>query len=202
MTTTQTIDLSGPEAVTHSRSHVVDPFLVGVLTVLLVMWAVGLWIAGPTIVSWVLGKRITSLYGWEVVCLVAVFTLYGLVVLWILIQNLSEAIPHRGRGPIRLEVSERGFALVWARGSPAEWRWARLRRTIVIEDFTRLGSGHGARLKVTWLLWAALNREAVDAILGGAESHGFQIKTRPSTDFSGGLGRRVIVSGRSRGTRD
>jgi len=172
----------------------VDPFLVGILSLLLIIWIVGIAAVGPRIVARASQLGAGSSYGWELLVVLALLLVYGLVVVWALVQNLSESIPHRGRGPIRLDLSPAGFSLIWANGWPVKREWTRLRRPVVIEDYTELGPEYGARVKVSWLLWAALTREATAAMLHAAELRGMVITSTPVTSYSGRVGRRIAIS--------
>jgi hypothetical protein len=163
-------DLTAVEAVDRVRSSSTKRLIVGFLLLFIVIGAVVFAFNVPKLTrDW--GTLVSSTRGLEAIGLFGAFVAYELVTVYALWLTLS----HGGRGPVRAEVREAGFSLVWADGCRREFAWGALRGRLRMDDLSVDENVAPAQIQLSAIGFGVLTRDACAAIEESARHYGMRV---------------------------
>jgi hypothetical protein len=184
-------DLSAVEEDGAAQARSIDRFLNFAQGGLTLIWVVSMALVIPRVI-----ERRSSLFqnvteGALYLTLFGVTVLFGVVVIWFTASRLRDYIPHKGRGPVRIDVREDGFTLAWQDGPVLKRSWADQRTPVKIEDFS--AAGYSANMRLSRTVWVALTGEAVTSLTQHAVRQGLSVTTSAITGATGTPGSSIRI---------
>jgi hypothetical protein len=167
-----TFDLSDVESSDYRRMRTTVLLIRLLLVALLVIGGVGMAFALPRLI-----QNLQNLAGrpegpWVLGLLVAI-----LVYICIVATLLAQSVRHRGRGPVRVEVTPDGFSLSWSDGCSRSWAWDNLRGSVRLTDSSGGSTDCPASIQLSMAGSGALSGAACEAIVQSAEARGLVVRT-------------------------
>jgi hypothetical protein len=184
-------DLSAVEDDTAAEARSIDRFLNFTQGGLILIWVVAMTLVIPRIIESRNFLFQDSTEGALYLTLFGMTVLFGVVVIWFASSRLKDYVPHKGRGPIRIDVNDDGFTLAWLVGPALERLWADQRAPLEIKDFS--AAGYSARMKLSRTLWVGITGESVSSLTQHAENRGMKVTTGSITGATGTPGSDIRI---------